>query len=762
MKKNKLLNKNTKNMAVPILLCLCFIACSLVFLIQMIHKNEQENINYIYSSAQQNKISIDKQIEGDFQTLEGISLGMKYLGVTDSQQIMQMLRGINDKNAFIRMGYANLEGTVTLVDIGGQCHEIDLSDEVFFQKALEGKETISDTFQDPFNKDAYVNYYAVPVKNEAGKVRGVLCAVHATEVFRNIIDAPVYNGYGYSDIIKSDGSYILRSRQSMITGSDSVSEKRIPDEIRIKLEKLNKLNTEDAFQFTDSEGTAHNAVIIPISEANWYLLSIVPVKVLRNKYINTAGGIMLMIVVACGLFVFFLVRQRRMMTQNHAELMRLAYKDTLADILNFAGFKMKTSPLLKEDRKTHYILWYCDLKKFKFLNDYLGYEEGDRILVQMAAFFVTQDRHNTISCRVAADNFAGIRPFQGKEELHQWFLQLLDWTRKSENETGSQSLVELCMGIYHLEEKDRGLSVDVLMNYANMAHKTAKQMPGSNYVFYTDDIRAQALEETALEARASTAFKNEEFVVYMQPKIGIQNGDRIAGAEALVRWVSAERGTIPPGRFIPLFEKSERIVELDRYVFRKVCRWIQEYVRAGNEPINIAVNVSRSGILQKDFVDYYAEVKAEYNVPDGVLELEFTESILLNDNELFLDIVCKLQERGFICSLDDFGSGYSSLNLLKDLPFNVLKLDILFFQKSKNRERERIVISNFIHMAQELQIKTIAEGVELPDTVSFLREAGCDVIQGFVFARPMPLGDFERMLSEMKDKPFRIKAGDKI
>ena len=299
-----------------------------------------------------------------------------------------------------------------------------------------------------------------------------------------------------------------------------------------------------------------------------------------------------------------------------------------------------------------------------------------------------------------------------------------------------QPFMEIPVGVYRFRSGDGKQSLDVLVNYANMAHKIAKERPGSSYVFYDDSIRRRMLEDSALEAEAEAAMADDEFKLYMQPKIDIQNGNRITGAEVLARWLSPGRGMILPGNFIPLFEKSELIVKLDRYMFEHACRWYRIHLERGGSPVSLAVNVSKAGLFQNDFVDFYTDIKDKYSVPDGVLELEFTESMLAADTELFAELVVNLNARGFICSLDDFGSGYSSLNLLKNLPIDVLKLDILFFHKSRDIRRERIVVSNVINMARELNIKTIAEGVEDMDTVEFLRKAGCNVIQGYVFAKP--------------------------
>ena len=246
------------------------------------------------------------------------------------------------------------------------------------------------------------------------------------------------------------------------------------------------------------------------------------------------------------------------------------------------------------------------------------------------------------------------------------------------------------------------------------------------------------------------AIERQEFRIFVQPKISIQNNNRIVGGEVLVRWDNPRKGTILPGQFISIMEREGKIILLDRYMFELSCKWLHEYLQSGNPPINLAVNVSKMGILREDFVDYYGSIKEKYEIPDGLLELEFTETVMLSDDTVFNGLVSKLHERGFICSLDDFGAGYSSLNLLKNLSIDIVKLDIMFFRKSNDIRRERIVISNIINMAKELHIKTIAEGVEFTETVDFLKSAGCDIIQGYVFARPMPLEDFERLLGETK------------
>ena len=741
--------KSRRDTLLPIILCLCFIGSSIIFLVQMILKSQKENVAYLYDAANQTRTSILKQIEGDWQTLEGLAVSLRELVILDENQILTILNDINEENAFIRMGYADINGNARMVDMEGNVEEVNLKGMDFFERALQGEKSISNTFADQQDASGYINYFGVRINDGSGNARGVLCAVHSAVVLREIIDAPVLKGAGYSNILDANGNYVLKTIKTF--------EGDILPDNKEKIAEVIRDTGRGDFILTDRQGVRQMLVILPIIEGQWYQASMVPVNVLRSSYIQTAWGIMIIIVVACSLFIWLMSRQRKMAVNNQKMLMELAYSDSLTGLRNFAGFKREVGiflnrPEISRSELTSYVLWYGDLRNFKLINDVLGYEEGDRLLRLVAEFLRTVEGPDCLCCRIAADNFAGITRCEDTQVLDSGLCQLKEYMRNSGMD--EQPFMEIPVGVYRFRTGDGKQSLDVLVNYANMAHKIAKERPGSSYVFYDDSIRRRMLEDTALESEAEAAMEDDEFKLYMQPKIDIQNGNQITGAEVLARWLSPRRGLILPGNFIPLFEKSELIVKLDRYMFEHACRWYRSHLEQGGRPVSLAVNVSKAGLFQNDFVDYYTDIKDKYSIPDRVMELEFTESILAADTELFAELVVNLNARGFICSLDDFGSGYSSLNLLKNLPIDVLKLDILFFQKSRDIRRERIVVSNVINMAKELDIKTIAEGVEDMDTVEFLRKAGCNVIQGYVFAKPMPQEDFEHLLTDSQDGSF--------
>ena len=497
----------------PLLLCACFIASSLLFLVQMIRKNQVETIEALYNAAEQKKTTIVKQIQGDLQTLEGLAVVLGEIGKMEREQLLPILQEINNDNAFIQMGFAWPDGSAWLVDLDGSIYELSLYDMEFFQKALHGTSTVSDIFPDERVKDHYVNYYGVNIRNPEGGTMGVLCAVHSADVLRRILDAPVLSGQGFSNIVNGDGSYVLRS-------INAYPGDILPENRELVKEAVGTGGIA-SFDMTDKTGRKQVSVIIPILKDRWYLHSMVPDRVLRARYTQTAAGIMTIIVVSCCLFALFLSRQRSMAARTQKMLMNLAYRDSLTGLRNFDGFKLDVKPFMEKNDLSSYVLWYGDLKKFKFINDILGYEEGDKILRLISEYLQELEDKECIVCRISADNFAGIAKCGNQEGLNIKFQEVLDHIKNAGVE--GQAFIELSVGIYRLSPGDEKLSMDVLMNYANMAHKIAKEKPGSNFALYDSGLRMRQIEDSILESEAEKAIEAGEFKVYMQPKVNIES-----------------------------------------------------------------------------------------------------------------------------------------------------------------------------------------------------------------------------------------------
>ncbi len=282
------------------------------------------------------------------------------------------------------------------------------------------------------------------------------------------------------------------------------------------------------------------------------------------------------------------------------------------------------------------------------------------------------------------------------------------------------------------------------MDRANTARKTIKGGHKNSFAFYDKEMHKKILKEKEIENSMVDALNNGEFIVYFQPKYSLSDY-QIIGAEALVRWDNPQKGLIPPIEFIPVFERNGFIVNIDFYVFEEVCKKIREWMDEGQKVVPISVNLSRMHFVNSNFIEEFKLIVDKYKIPTRLIELELTETAVLDNIEGLLDTMNNLKEKGFVISMDDFGTGYSSLNLLKELPVDILKLDRAFFTEKDESNNEKIVISNVIKMAKELKMKVISEGVETISQVEFLKQIGCDMVQGYLFSKPMPVKEFEKI-----------------
>ena len=297
-------------------------------------------------------------------------------------------------------------------------------------------------------------------------------------------------------------------------------------------------------------------------------------------------------------------------------------------------------------------------------------------------------------------------------------------------------------GIYKISKSDN--DINTIMERANTARKTIKGGHKNSFAFYDKEMHKKILKEKEIENSMVDALNNGEFIVYFQPKYSLSDY-QIIGAEALVRWDNPQKGLIPPIEFIPVFERNGFIVNIDFYVFEEVCKKIREWMDEGQKVVPISVNLSRMHFVNSNFIEKFKLIVDKYKIPTRLIELELTETAVLDNIEGLLDTMNNLKEKGFVISMDDFGTGYSSLNLLKELPVDILKLDRAFFTEKDESNNEKIVISNVIKMAKELKMKVISEGVETISQVEFLKQIGCDMVQGYLFSKPMPVKEFEKI-----------------
>lgn len=426
----------------------------------------------------------------------------------------------------------------------------------------------------------------------------------------------------------------------------------------------------------------------------------------------------------------------------------------VADIDSLTGGRSKrkyfedTRKILKKTNAENWAIALFDIDKFKYVNDRLGYEEGNRMLERLHKTISDHLEGEEVFARMSDDNFVlTIKNGTDVELTSRLNSIFAEFDRR--NSLFVKYPVVFSAGVCRLNqcihESHHGeVDINSAIDRCKIAKSTLKGTHYSSIAFYDGSIRDRALREKDYENIMPAALERHEFQCYLQPKYGLRSRN-IEGAEALIRWNSKDFGFISPGDFIPIAEKNGFVVELDFFILEEVCRTMRRWIDDGKKPVVVSVNQSRLHLNYDDYIWRLREIVDKYDIPYEYIELELTESVFTENSEKLLKIMHKLHEIGFKLSLDDFGSGYSSLNMLKDMPVDVVKIDKEFFSDTMNTRKGRAVISTVVDLANNLDMDVISEGVETKEQVEFLTEIHCAMVQGYYFAKPMPIVDFEKL-----------------
>lgn len=414
----------------------------------------------------------------------------------------------------------------------------------------------------------------------------------------------------------------------------------------------------------------------------------------------------------------------------------LATHDRLTGIYNKERFYEKAEEYLTADSETEYLMLCSDIYNFKLVNDIFGTDCGDAVLIRIANTLQQLCCEEDIYARIGNDRFALLMPKKNFKE--SVFL----------NETGKSVYVEndvhypikIYIGVYEITQRD--IPVSVMLDRALMALLTIKGSYQTSLAFYDNRLRDNFLLEQEIMGQFDHALSSGQFQIYLQPQVNSFN--EVHGAEALVRWLHPKKGFMSPADFIPLFEKNGTIVKLDKYVWELACIKLKEWQDAGWDNMYIAVNISPKDFYYIDVCQTISGLVQKYGVNPQNLHLEITETSIMSDVLERISLIARLRSAGFIVEMDDFGSGYSSLNTLKDIHIDTMKIDMVFLQRADDINRSKKILTSVIQLARELDIDSIVEGVETVEQVDFLKQIGCDMFQGYFFARPMPIPQFEQ------------------
>ncbi len=425
-------------------------------------------------------------------------------------------------------------------------------------------------------------------------------------------------------------------------------------------------------------------------------------------------------------------------------LRKLRYQeqfDTLTGIYIQNMFVNRTKQMLKENPDKDFMILHFDIYQFQVYNSVFGRREGDKLLCHIANLLREMAKHEErmTYCRIEADAFCICTPAAESECIQK----IMDWFQKDFQVYQRDYNILANMGVYYVE--DKAVSITDMIDHAKLASKECKGSYIQNYYVYTESMGRSIQEAQSIVSEMERAMKEEQFVLYLQPKYGLAKY-KLRGAEVLVRWLTPD-GMISPGKFIPVFEKNGLIMKLDYYVWEQSCKLIRNWLDRGIRPEPISVNISRVSMYNPRIVEEIHDLTVKYDVPPELFQLELTESAYTDNPEAIKKAMQELQNYGFKILMDDFGSGYSSLNVLKDISVDILKLDMKFMTAtgSENQKRSESIVANVIRLAKDLDLPVIAEGVEEKEQVEFLSSVGCEYVQGYYFAKPMPVAEYEKL-----------------
>lgn len=435
---------------------------------------------------------------------------------------------------------------------------------------------------------------------------------------------------------------------------------------------------------------------------------------------------------------YIMVREETKQVLKYKKERYLATHDRLTGLYNEAYFAERCRGELESHPKETYMMVCSDVRQFKLVNDIFGQKIGDELLIKIGTVIQSHMILGQVYARLGNDKFAIlIRKADYSDKLFEELPKDLIYIERDISYP-----IHINVGVYEIV--DRKMSIAAMCDRALMAIASIKNDYHKWVAHYDESMIDSMIREQEITSLALKAMRNKEFHIYLQPQVTGEG--RVLGAEALVRWIDPNRGMISPAEFIEVFEKNGMIVRLDQIVWRLACQQLKHWKEIGREDLYISVNISTKDFYFIDVYEQFSSLVQEFDISPQNLRIEITESAVIMDLERQVRLIQKLQQAGFLVEMDDFGSGYSSLNMLKDIMVDILKIDLGFLGQTAHMTRAKKILEMIVALSKELRMPVVVEGVETEEQVTYLKQIGCDVFQGYYFAKPMPIEDYEELV----------------
>lgn len=695
---------------------------------------------------------------------EALQIMAEYMQGKSSEEFRDFAMDLQDArqdNSFLRMGYYTRTGMQSRVRADGTLEEnipmetLEPEVQQLINYALQGKKSASKVYYDEGMQQQLI-MYAAPVQAANGSVTGVVAASKDLSAFQKILTQPSVS-QSKLDVVWVDqsGRIIAASESTPLApqGTENFLSQAGVDE-QVAQSAPQQMENNEAFHFTiQLEGKEQTVYMQPFGMNGWYLCYADTINSGKSPIYSiliTSNVLSGMIILLCLGLLYYV---RWAMWGSNKELMKLAYYDRLTGTCNFEKFTQCAEDLLAED--SNYALITMNIRQFQYINEILGKAQADQVLKKLAALLRQVMGEKECFCRSNADQFYLLLHSSQEEQVRARVEAIMEQAGTIAQELNVSYPVILYAGAAMVQESAPPEElVRDLLHKAEFAQKHAVKKYQNVLAFYDRAMHRKENFQNSIESSMQSALAKQEFQLFLQPKVRLENG-QVKGAEALVRWIRPDETLVYPNEFIPAFEKNGFCARLDLYMVDRTCRQLREWMDAGYEPICISVNQSRLLFYQSDYVERLCAVMDRYHIPHGYIQLEILEGLAIENIEQMNKTLAQLHEKGFRLSLDDFGSGYSSLNVLAGIQVDEVKFDKDFLLESApdKKEKNKLALKNVVKLAKDLQITTVAEGVEVQQDEEFVHSIGCEYGQGFFYSCPIPPEEFaQRYLKKASDR----------
>ena len=693
--------------------------------------------------ANQNALAISNQLNDNYMLLDSLFAEIKEIPGDMSENVM-LLKGFVKANNLKRVGFCDTDGTTYTTDNV----VANLSYREFFQRGMQGKSTITGVLTDALRPDAdeKVIIFSSPMYDDTtNELLGVFGLIYDAEVINASLQVECFEGQGCSFATNEAGDISIAMSYDSIQLSqnlytDILSRNPGNTEVINTIRRNISSNTPNLGKlFIDSVEYYYyrTPILIADGEIVWNVFTLVPTGYLLQRLKPVRNTMYLMIFLSIFLVVAAMISYLIIFSSQRRLVQRLAYRDSVTGGANYAYFKRQL--LTKSRNRCGYIV-SMDIQHFSNITITAGSAAADDMIKKTWELIKQSIKDNEYAARVRDDYFVMLLNMSSDADVSRRLEQLSDEVHDLAIAYDAPG-VRACFGIYPMEDIT---ALDDSYNKAKIGREFAKERHDKCYAFYSELDHEELLKNQQLEERFDFAISNHNFEIWYQPKYSASTKE-IVGSEALVRWRETDGKLIPPGRFIPLFERDGYISRLDEYVFREVCRKQKYWLDKGFKVCPVSVNISRATIYGANVVDKYLGILDSFKLPHEYIQLEVLESAISGKADI-AKILERFRLSGVHILMDDFGTGYSSLATLNMHCFDTLKLDKSLIDCIGGKDGETL-LHYVIKMGRHLGLHITAEGVEYESQLSYLQEQNCDDIQGYLFSKPLHVMDYERLIT---------------